>query len=807
MASYLPLTGGTISGATTNLSSLYISGNTTLNNVTTCGSSLNVSGITTLNNNTSVVGTLNVSSNIIGNGSALTNLNYNAITNPPAVPNLNVASTFISSLNVSGVTTFQGASTCLSSLNVSGNTTFQGVSNLLSNVNITNNSSLIFDNQLNTNKLQLYTGYGFGIENSTLRYNTQAIHKFYAGTLNTFTIDNTGTATIANGAYIANGISITGATNAYQSLSFRSLNYNLGVAGGTGQYSTSAIQNDMILRTIPTTNLILQSGGGASAITINPSNNILLYNSTTVLSSLNVSGITNLSNATTCLSSLNVSGNTTFQGASTCLSTFNISGTTIINGNLTCNSTLTTNTSNSNVLVSYFLPTPYNNGSTSTNQAATSVINLCTSTTAGFAVTAPYLSVKCSDIVNAYGTIVTLSSQGGYWSGSNLYNSIILDSSYATNGAGDGATISFNSGSRTMCTINRNGFIVNNGGLGIGTTAPQAKFDIYGNTPSMVIRGSSEADSSILYLGTPFDSSSAFKCAFIAQGQSTYSRSKLHFCLDNTASNSTAYNASVSNARMTIDYTGNVGINTTTPSYPLVVTGTSNNYTIGSGSYTYNYAGQYGNPTNYTASILAYFNGNVLTPSSYISFSDARIKKNIEDLENEYALKTIMKLNPISYEYIDTVLNNDSTNYGFIAQEVEKVLPQAVISHTNFIPSIFKNVESVDNANKNIVIANSNLIINDIIKLIDHSNKEQIRKITNIDSNIITLDKEIDNYIDGDPLFLFGKQIEDLKCLNHNVIHNLNVKATQDLYQIILLQQEEIEQLKTRLEILENKNI
>ena len=176
-------------------------------------------------------------------------------------------------------------------------------------------------------------------------------------------------------------------------------------------------------------------------------------------------------------------------------------------------------------------------------------------------------------------------------------------------------------------------------------------------------------------------------------------------------------------------------------------------------------------------------------------------------MENEYALKTIMKLNPISYEYIDTVLNNDSTNYGFIAQEVEKVLPQAVISHTNFIPSIFKNVESVDNANKNIVIANSNLIINDIIKLIDHSNKEQIRKITNIDSNIITLDKEIDNYIDGDPLFLFGKQIEDLKCLNHNVIHNLNVKATQDLYQIILLQQEEIEQLKTRLEILENKNI
>ena len=77
-------------------------------------------------------------------------------------------------------------------------------------------------------------------------------------------------------------------------------------------------------------------------------------------------------------------------------------------------------------------------------------------------------------------------------------------------------------------------------------------------TPSLNIKSSSEADSAILYLATPFTSGSALKCAIIAQGQSTYSRSKLHFCLDNTADNSTTYNASVSNSRMSIDYNGNV---------------------------------------------------------------------------------------------------------------------------------------------------------------------------------------------------------------------------------------------------------
>ena len=73
------------------------------------------------------------------------------------------------------------------------------------------------------------------------------------------------------------------------------------------------------------------------------------------------------------------------------------------------------------------------------------------------------------------------------------------------------------------------------------------------------------------------------------------------------------------------------GIGTTTPNFPFVATGTSNNYTINTGSYSYTYAGQYGNAVNYTPSIVAYINGNVLTPSAYIAFSDERIKKKLKN--------------------------------------------------------------------------------------------------------------------------------------------------------------------------------
>jgi hypothetical protein len=73
-----------------------------------------VSGASTINSSLNVVG------NIIGSGTALTNLNYNAITNPPAIVSFNNPATFVSSLNVSGTTTLNNVTTCMSSLNVSG---------------------------------------------------------------------------------------------------------------------------------------------------------------------------------------------------------------------------------------------------------------------------------------------------------------------------------------------------------------------------------------------------------------------------------------------------------------------------------------------------------------------------------------------------------------------------------------------------------------------------------------------------------------------------------------------------------------
>tara|TARA_R110000765_G_scaffold355093_1_gene445288 strand:+ start:59 stop:2914 length:2856 start_codon:yes stop_codon:yes gene_type:complete len=120
------------------------------------------------------------------------------------------------------------------------------------------------------------------------------------------------------------------------------------------------------------------------------------------------------------------------------------------------------------------------------------------------------------------------------------------------------------------------------GNVGIGTISPKAQLHVRREGSSgesnVYIQSYSDAagDQAALFLGTPHVTGGTAqpKCAIIADAVG-YSRANLHFCLETTQDNGSAYRASTSNSRMMIDgLTGYVGIGTSSPTATLHVNGT-----------------------------------------------------------------------------------------------------------------------------------------------------------------------------------------------------------------------------------------
>jgi hypothetical protein len=191
-------------------------------------------------------------------------------------------------------------------------------------------------------------------------------------------------------------------------------------------------------------------------------------------------------------------------------------------------------------------------------------------------------------------------------------------------------------------------------------------------------------------------------------------------------------------------------------------------------------------------------------------FSDIRIKKNIKPLVK--SLDIIKNIKCYSYEYLDPVEKGDGTQLGFVAQQLNTVLPQAVDKTIGWIPlNIFGKIKQTAD--------HSVLHINwfgsadpefyekkDIrVKLQDVQGNVWETRCTGrqlVDNDFI-LDTVV-NAVDNSVL-IQAYEVDDLYNVKRDFVYTVAVDAVKELNEIVIEKNKEIERLGTKVEWLEKQ--
>jgi len=213
-------------------------------------------------------------------------------------------------------------------------------------------------------------------------------------------------------------------------------------------------------------------------------------------------------------------------------------------------------------------------------------------------------------------------------------------------------------------------FVINtSGNVGIGTTNPTQKLDVNGD---IAVKGASVINraSAALTIGDIAGTDSVTNLTLTTAGRNT---------------------------EVFLDDSGNVGINTATPSYNLTVdSGTNDIGILTASSDSGSYVGFLDDSTSTIPKIGAVGNKLVLDASQYvgvrrtdpsyaldvngtiratgnvIAYSDARVKENVETIPN--ALDKVKAMRGVGYNKI----GEEKRSIGVIAQELLEVVPEAV---------------------------------------------------------------------------------------------------------------------------------
>ncbi len=237
---------------------------------------------------------------------------------------------------------------------------------------------------------------------------------------------------------------------------------------------------------------------------------------------------------------------------------------------------------------------------------------------------------------------------------------------------------------------------------------------------------------------------------------------------------------------------GLVGINTLTPRAPLDVANVANvnslsNFYTNMNEFAYGASAigftKYESPPGTYAPNVSIVAQGQIYALSLSAYSDSRIK-NIKGISNSAKdLETIKALQITDYTLKDKIQNGNKIYKKVIAQQVEKVFPQAVSKVTDVVPDIYALAEKVvfDETNKTLrcsLLKSYDIKVGEKIEFV-HPKEGKIKaEVIEVSDNSFTVK---DWQQPTDKIFVYGREVNDFRSVDYEAISMLGISAIQQL--------------------------
>jgi hypothetical protein len=224
---------------------------------------------------------------------------------------------------------------------------------------------------------------------------------------------------------------------------------------------------------------------------------------------------------------------------------------------------------------------------------------------------------------------------------------------------------------------------------------------------------------------------------------------------------------------------GRVGINTLTPKATLEVSGYIDQPKFH--VYFYGFDNQGDVTATYSASIVA---SNEVVAAEFEVPSDQRVKNILGVSNTAKDLKTLEALRVTDYTMKDKAQFGNKPFKKVIAQEVEKVYPQAISKHVGFIPNVYRATDTIQKTPAGLLLhftAEHHLTADarKLQALVEEQSAMQEFAIISIPSPYEVL--IADPSAPAKRMFVYGQEVPDFRRVDYDALFALNISATQEL--------------------------